>query len=81
MRKNLILLTFICFGANIFAQLHEVGATIGGSNYSGDIGSSTLVIPNAPAFGLIYKYNRNPRISYRASFTAMKIKANNADKC
>ena len=79
MRKNLILLTFICFGANIFAQLHEVGATIGGSNYSGDIGSPTLVIPNAPAFGLIYKYNRNPRISYRASFTAMKIKANNAD--
>jgi hypothetical protein len=79
MRKNLFFLVFILYTSISFGQRHEVGLALGGSNYVGDIGSSTLIRPNAFATGLLYKFNRNPRISYRASFTAMKIIANNSD--
>ena len=79
MRKNIFILVFIWITTNSYAQLHEFGPVYGGSNYVGDIGSSALIRPNAPATGLIYKYNRNPRISYRASFTTMKIIADNSE--
>lgn len=79
MGKKLLFLVLILFANYSFAQLHEFGPVIGGSNYVGDIGSSTLIRPNAPAFGLLYRYNRNPRIAYRASFTRMKIIANDSE--
>lgn len=79
MKKNLILLVVIWFTTNSYAQRHEFGPVYGGSNYVGDIGPSTLIRPNAPATGLIYKFNRNPRISYRAAFTTMKIIASNSE--
>jgi len=73
MGKKIILLVFIWVTTNSYSQLHEVGLSLGGSNYMGDIGSSTFIRPNAPALGLLYKYNRNPRTSYRVSLTRMKI--------
>ncbi|MEI6866359.1 DUF6089 family protein [Flavicella sp.] len=79
MKEKIIVLVLIWFTTNSHAQLHEFGTTLGGSNYVGDIGSSMLIRPNAPAVGLIYKYNRNPRISYRISYTSMKIIANNSE--
>ncbi len=36
------------------AQIHEVGVFIGGSNFIGDVGPTTYVSPNEPAFGLLY---------------------------
>jgi len=77
-KKNFVLI-FIWFTTNLQAQLHEVGLSIGGSNYVGDIGANGLIRPNAPATGFIYKYNKNPRISYRASITAMRLVATNSD--
>lgn len=79
MKEKLLVLVLIWFTTNSNAQLHEFGPTFGASNYVGDIGSTTLIRPNAPATGLIYKYNRNPRVSYRLSYTAMKIIANNSE--
>jgi hypothetical protein len=79
MGKTFIILVFILVATNSFAQLHEVGLSIGGSNYVGDIGPTNLIRHNAPAVGLLYKYNRNPRVSYRVSLSAMKIKAHNSD--
>lgn len=79
MRKTILFLVFIWFANLSVAQLHEVGISLGGSNYVGDIGPTTVIRPNAPAYGLIYKYNRNPRISYRASLTSMKMIAHNSE--
>jgi hypothetical protein len=49
------------------AQYHEIGIFAGGSNYIGDIGKTTYVNPNRLAYGLIYKWNRNVRYSWRFS--------------
>lgn len=61
------------------AQIHEVGFFVGGSNYIGDVGSTTYISPNEPAFGILYKWNKSPRHSYRISYTQSKISANDID--
>ena len=57
------------------AQTHEFGVFLGGSNYIGDIGSTTYIAPNEPAFGILYKWNKSPRHAYRFSYTQSKIVA------
>lgn len=79
MRKLLLLLIFTGLSSLSYAQLNEVGFFLGGSNYVGDIGSTAFIRPNAPAFGLIYKYNTNPRIAYRATFTHMQISPDDSE--
>lgn len=79
MGKKLFILILLLCTISGYAQRYEVGGSLGGSNYSGDIGSSTLIIPNAPSIGFIYKYNKNPRISYRGSITIMKLIANDSE--
>ena len=61
------------------AQIHEVGVFLGGSNYIGDIGPTTYISPNEPAIGVLYKWNKSPRHSYRFSYTQSKITANDLD--
>lgn len=68
---------FLIFTLN--AQIHEVGVFIGGSNYIGDVGSTTYISPNEPAIGILYKWNKSPRHSYRFSYTQSKISANDLD--
>lgn len=79
MGNRILILIFIWLTTNTYAQLHEVGVSLGGSNYVGDIGSTKLISPNATAYGVVYKYNRNPRTSYRISITSMKIVADNSE--
>lgn len=55
------------------AQIHEIGVFLGGSNYIGDIGPTTYIAPNNLAFGLLYKWNKSPRHSWRISYTQSKI--------
>jgi hypothetical protein len=61
------------------AQIHEVGVFVGGSNYIGDVGLTTYISPNEPAIGILYKWNKSPRHSYRFSYTQSKISANDLD--
>ena len=61
------------------AQIHEVGVFLGGSNYVGDVGSTTYISPNEPAFGILYKWNKSPRHAYRFSYTQSKIVGNDLD--
>lgn len=61
------------------AQIHEVGVFLGGSNYIGDIGKTNYIAPNEPAFGLLYKWNKSPRHSFRISYTQSAITANDLD--
>jgi hypothetical protein len=61
------------------AQIHEIGVFVGGSNYVGDIGGTTYIAPNELAFGLLYKWNKSPRHSWRISYTQAKITSKDSD--
>lgn len=63
----------------MYSQIHEVGVFLGGSNYVGDIGPTTYISPNEPAFGILYKWNKSPRHAYRFSYTQSKITSNDLD--
>ncbi|MFV8352804.1 DUF6089 family protein [Flavobacterium sp. XS2P14] len=78
---NKIFYLFLCFFPVMatHAQIHEVGVFLGGSNYIGDIGPTTYISPNEPAIGVLYKWNKSPRHSYRFSYTQSKITANDLD--
>lgn len=74
---------FVLFAAAIpltaSSQIYEVGVFAGGSNYIGEVGPTDYIAPNEPALGLIAKWNRSPRHSWRASFTYGKLASNDAD--
>jgi outer membrane protein W len=76
-----IFISILCFFTftTIHAQIHEIGAFLGGSNYIGDVGSTTYINPNEPAFGILYKWNKSPRHAYRFSYTQSQISGNDKD--
>jgi hypothetical protein len=61
------------------SQIHEVGVFLGGSNYIGEIGPTTYIAPSEPVIGILYKWNKSPRHSYRFSYTQSKITSNDLD--
>lgn len=61
------------------AQIHEIGLFVGGSNYIGDVGATTYISPNQLALGILYKWNKNPRLAYRFSLNGAYYKANDLD--
>lgn len=78
--KNLIyFISFICFTTTSSAQINEIGIFAGGSNYVGDIGSEYYINPNDFMGGIIYKYNLNPRMALRGTFTYAQVTANDAN--
>ncbi|MCG7502007.1 porin family protein [Tenacibaculum sp. Mcav3-52] len=81
MRGLILLILLACVVTPLQSQTHEIGFFAGGSNYVGDIGSTNYIHPNEFAGGLIYKYNLNPRIALRGTYTYMPISGNdnNAD--
>ena len=73
---NLLLsLLFMSCTTILSAQIHELGVFVGGSNYIGDIGSTTYIKPNEMAYGFIYKWNRSPRHAWRFSYVQSSITA------
>lgn len=78
---NKILISFFCFFtyATVHAQINEVGIFLGGSNYIGDVGLTNYIYPNEPAFGILYKWNKSPRHSYRISYTQSQISSDDSD--
>jgi hypothetical protein len=73
-----LLLCFFPF-ITLQAQINEIGVFLGGSNYVGDVGKTTYIAPEKVAFGILYKWNKSPRHSYRFSYTQSKISANDLD--
>jgi hypothetical protein len=67
MRYFFLFLLGTFFISTADAQIYEVGIFAGGSNFIGDVGSSKYISPNQPAFGLLAKWNRSPRHSFRVS--------------
>lgn len=73
---NLLLCFFPFITLN--AQINEIGVFFGGSNFVGDIGSTTYIAPDKFAFGILYKWNKSPRHSYRFSYTQSTIAGKDA---
>ena len=67
MRYLTLILLVLATTNFISAQTHEIGGFTGGSNFIGDVGATNYISPNQPAFGLIYKWNRSTRHSFRFS--------------
>ena len=75
MNKFLFLFTILLYSSNSHSQINEVGLFVGGSNFVGDVGSTTYIHPESPAIGFIYKWNKTPRHSWRFSFIQSKLTA------
>jgi hypothetical protein len=75
--KNIFnfLLCFLPF-VTLQAQINEIGVFLGGSNFVGDVGSTTYIAPEKLAFGVLYKWNKSPRHSYRFSYMQSTVSAN-----
>lgn len=63
----------------LHAQINEIGVFLGGSNFIGDVGSTTYIAPEKLAFGLLYKWNKSPRHSYRFSYTQSTLIGKDSD--
>jgi len=79
MKKIILFIAFICITITSNAQINEIGVFAGGSNYIGDIGPEYYINPNNFMGGLIYKWNLNPRIAFRGTFTYAEISSNDAN--
>ncbi|WP_299524815.1 DUF6089 family protein [uncultured Lutibacter sp.] len=79
MKRLVLFIIFSCITITSEAQINEVGIFVGGSNYIGDIGPEYYVNPNNIMGGFIYKWNMNPRIALRGTFTYAQISSDDAD--
>ena len=79
MKNILLFLAFTSISMASNAQIYEVGFFAGGSNYIGDVGSEKYINPNQLMGGLIYKWNANPRMAIRGTFTYAKLAAEDVD--
>ncbi len=67
MKYLIIVLVSVFFIQKSQSQIYEIGIFAGASNFIGDVGSTSYISPNQPAIGGIFKWNRSPRHSFRAS--------------
>ncbi len=79
MRNLFLFILFAVTAITLQSQTHEVGFFAGGSNYVGDIGRTNYVYPKKLAGGLIYKYNLNPRIALRGTYTYIPVAGDDLD--
>ncbi|NMH27446.1 type IX secretion system protein PorG [Flavobacterium silvaticum] len=77
-KRFFLLLSLFCLNA-VSAQIYEIGIFAGASNYIGDVGATTYIRPNEPAFGALFKWNRSPRHSWRISYTQTTLSADDRD--
>ena len=78
--KRLFIIFLLVFGTvSSKGQIHEIGVFLGGSNFIGDVGPTTYIAPNKLALGLLYKWNKSPRHSWRFSYTQTSIESDDAD--
>lgn len=78
MNRFLIILFTVLVINSMKAQIHEFGVFLGGSNYIGDIGPTDFIAPNNLAFGLVYKWNKSPRHSWRFSYMQTQLSASDS---
>lgn len=57
------------------AQTYEVGLMLGQTNFVGDVGNTRIIRPTDAGFGVMARWNRSTRHSFRASFAYLPITA------
>jgi len=62
----------------MFGQEYEIGVSLGGTNYVGDIGSTSYINPNKLAGTVFFKYNYNPRVALKATLSYLPIAGDDA---
>ena len=75
MKRFLLNSIGLLFCITSFGQIHELGVFVGGSNYIGDVGKEIYLSPNDMALGVLYKWNKSTRHSWRFSYNMASIKA------
>jgi hypothetical protein len=73
MKKQLLVIVFICVISVSWAQKNEIGMFVGGTNYIGDAGKTSYLSPNNIGGSLLYKYNLNSRIALRGNLSYIPI--------
>ena len=74
--RYIIVFVLILFTTSVaHSQIYEIGFFGGGSNIIGDVGRTNYISPNQVAYGGIFKWNRSPRHSFRASIIYADISA------
>ena len=76
MKKFIVFILFTCITTTSKSQINEIGIFAGGSNYIGDIGPEYYINPNNFMGGIIYKWNANPRMALRGTFTYVELSSN-----
>lgn len=79
MKKSILTIAFIVFSGILLGQEYEAGLFLGSSHYIGDIGRTNYIYPNEPAGAIFLKYNKNPRIAFRATYSFLPISGNDLD--
>jgi hypothetical protein len=78
MKNSILSIVFIGFSSFLLGQVYEVGVSLGGTNYVGDIGSTKYINPNKLAGNAFFKYNYNPRFAFRGTLSFLPIKGEDA---
>ena len=78
MKNSILSIIFISFSSILLGQVYEIGVSLGGTSYVGDIGSTKYINPNQLAGNVFFKYNYNPRIAFRGTLSYLPIKGDDA---
>ena len=73
MKYSFFIVILCLFTQLASAQRYELGITVGGSNYIGDVGKVSYLSPTNVGFGVIGKINKSERHSFRASFLYLPV--------
>ena len=79
MRYLTVVIIALFFSTNSPAQTYELGLYAGGANFIGDVGSTSFIAPNAPAVGIVGKWNRSARHSFRFSAIFAQLVGDDTD--
>ena len=79
MRYLILFLFSIFFTQSSQSQIYEIGVFAGGSNFIGDVGKTTYISPDSPSIGLLLKWNRSPRHSWRVSLIYSDLTGKDSD--
>ena len=78
MRRSILFIVCLYFCSIMFGQEYEIGVSLGGTNYVGDIGSTSYINPNKLAGTVFFKYNYNPRVALKATYSYLPIAGDDA---
>jgi len=78
MKNSILSIVFISFSSILFGQVYEIGVSLGGTNYVGDVGSTNYINPNQIGGNVFFKYNYNPRVALRSTVSILPIKGDDA---